>query len=194
MSSYYTVTSVVGAASPPGSYSPDIYYLTSGGKFVLNDAANSTLNTTHPIRQITVFTSSQRTVDGLTVTYNLEGGNTAVMNHGSSISPLSDVVPFGENEVLAAVYGYAGFYAWYRGNKVGSIAFVIFDTETKESRTVGPFGDTNREQSFSEKDVLAFGSFGQNTSPFGLSGLVFFKNSPNSAIDTALIPVSDSTN
>ena len=42
-----------------------------------------------------------------------------------------------ENEVLATVYGYAGLYAWYRSDKVGSIAFVIFNTETKKSRTVG---------------------------------------------------------
>ena len=42
-----------------------------------------------------------------------------------------------ENEVLSTVYGFAGFYAWYRDTKIGSIAFVLYDTETQESRTVG---------------------------------------------------------
>ena len=34
-------------------------------------------------------------IDGLTVTYNAEGGNTVVINHGNTTGPSSKVVSFG---------------------------------------------------------------------------------------------------
>ncbi|KAM5532448.1 hypothetical protein V8D89_013864 [Ganoderma adspersum] len=190
----YAVSSLVGGATP-GSHFPDVFYMADGGRVVLNDAANSILNTTHPIHQIAV--STYWVIDGVSVTYNLEGGNTTAMNHGSSFDPPSAVVDFGENEVLAAVYGRAGYYSYYERTLVGSIAFVIFDTKTEESRTAGPYGDADgavQGQPFWASDVLALGSFGQDSSSLGLSGLVFFKNPSNESIGTTLMPASNTTN
>ena len=41
------------------------------------------------------------------------------------------------HEVLAAVYGREGYITTYKRNMVNNIAFVIFDTSTEKSRTVG---------------------------------------------------------
>lgn len=42
-----------------------------------------------------------------------------------------------ENEILASVYGRSGYHSYYGRNLVTSIAFVVFNTETEESRTAG---------------------------------------------------------
>ena len=41
------------------------------------------------------------------------------------------------NEVLAAVYGREGYMPYYKRNMVTSVSFVVFDTKTEKSRTVG---------------------------------------------------------
>ena len=41
------------------------------------------------------------------------------------------------NEVLAAVYGREGYMPYYKRNMVTSVSFVVFDTNTEKSRTVG---------------------------------------------------------
>ena len=41
------------------------------------------------------------------------------------------------HEVLAAVYGREGYITTYKRDMVNNIAFVIFDTSTEKSRTVG---------------------------------------------------------
>ncbi|KAI1792321.1 hypothetical protein LXA43DRAFT_1093845 [Ganoderma leucocontextum] len=185
----YGVTSLIGGATP-GSHFSDVFYMNHDGKFVLNDAARSILNTTHPICQIAV--SSGTIVDGLSVTYQLEGGNTALMQHGSAFNPPSAVVSFGTNEVLAAVYGREGYHSTYKRDMVTDIAFVVFDTTTDESRTVGPFGKGGQGNPFWVSDVLALGSFAQNTTQYGLSGLIFYKNPTlnSNSINQGLVPAS----
>ena len=41
------------------------------------------------------------------------------------------------HEVLAAVYGREGYITTYKRSMINNIAFVIFDTSTEKSRTVG---------------------------------------------------------
>ncbi|KAM5543975.1 hypothetical protein V8D89_002592 [Ganoderma adspersum] len=182
----YGVTSLIGGVTP-GTHSSDVFYMNHAGKFMLNDAAHSVLNTTHPIQKIAV--SSGTIVDGLSITYQLEGGKTTAMSHGSVFSPPSSVVSFGAHEVLAAVYGREGYITTYKRNMVNNIAFVIFDTSTEKLRTVGPFGTSNQGQPFWESDVLALGSFAQNTTHYGLSGLFFYKN-PSNTTNKAITPAS----
>ena len=74
--------------------------------------AHSVLNATHPIQKIAVSSGEivrptpsswlssvnprpLNQVDGLTVTYQLEGGKTTAMSHGSVFNPPSSVVSFG---------------------------------------------------------------------------------------------------
>ncbi|PIL32642.1 hypothetical protein GSI_05346 [Ganoderma sinense ZZ0214-1] len=185
----YAVTSLIGGTTP-GSYSSDIFYMDHGGQFVLNDGANNTLNSTYPIHQISV--SSGWIVDGISVSYNLQGGEpeTAIVSHGSVFNPPNGVVTFGANEVLAAVYGREGYHTTYKRDMITNIAFVVFNTNTEQYRTAGPFGNgdgSNQGQPFWTSDVLALGSFGQSTPSLGLSGLLFFRN-PSSSTNKGLMP------
>ncbi|KAM5536421.1 hypothetical protein V8D89_009857 [Ganoderma adspersum] len=186
----YGVTSLIGGVTP-GTYSTDVFYMNHGGKFMLNDAAHSILNTTHPIHQIDV--SSGWIVDGLSITYQLEGGKTTAMQHGSAFKPPKGVVSFGANEVLAAVYGREGYMPYYKRNMVTAISFVVFDTNTEKSRTVGPFGTSGAGNEFWVSDVLALGSFAQKTATVGLSGLYFYKNPSLKSTNAGLAPAASGT-
>ncbi|KAM5532450.1 hypothetical protein V8D89_013866 [Ganoderma adspersum] len=172
----YAVTSLIGGTTP-GSHSPNIFYMDHSGNFVLNDGASSILNADYPIKQISV--SSGVIVDGVTVTYNLEGGGTAILSHGSLFNPPTGVVAFGTNEVLSAVYGREGYHSFYKRDM------------TEQSRTAGD--GSNQGQPFWTSDVLALGSFAQETATLGLSGLLFFRN-PSSSTNRGLTPPSNWTN
>ncbi|KAI0666497.1 hypothetical protein C8Q78DRAFT_934067, partial [Trametes maxima] len=154
-------TSLVGGRD--GTAFNDIYVRGGDGKFgplpFIETIALMILDTAHPIQQITV--SSGWIVDGMAITYQLAGGTTAVLEHGSQF-PTAAVVKLNANERLVGVFGRAGLQSYYRRELISSISFVIFDASTTATRIVGPFGNTNHANqgtAFYHSDVLAFGGF-----------------------------------
>ncbi|KAH9913697.1 uncharacterized protein BXZ73DRAFT_106876 [Epithele typhae] len=174
-------TSLVGGTI--SSLSADLYFVNSSNhQFILNDAPKSVLNTTHPIKNIDI--SCGWIVDGVTITYQVAGtGGSSVLSHGSVFSPPSSSVAIGATEIVAAVFGRAGYQTYYEREMINNVGFVIFDTDKATTRIAGPFGNgdnSNQGAPFYASDVLAFGSFAvPGSSALGLSGLFFYTDSAN---------------
>ncbi|KIK69395.1 hypothetical protein GYMLUDRAFT_152582 [Collybiopsis luxurians FD-317 M1] len=118
------------------------------------------INFSHPITQIEV--RSGWIIDALNVTYSLTNGKTTTVKHGSQTGGTSHIVTLGENEIIVATYGWAGYYEYYQTSLLIQISFNIFDTKACTMRTEGPFGaDAGVAQGtvFQVSDPLAFAGF-----------------------------------
>ncbi|EPQ53680.1 lectin [Gloeophyllum trabeum ATCC 11539] len=131
----------------------------------------------HPIRQIDIF--SGWIVDGVTVTYQLQGGSTAKGAHGTSST--RSTVKLSDKETLLAVVGRAGNHSYYKRSVVHQLTFVILDTSNGKVRQEGPFGNedaSNQGEVFHVSGPIALAGYAKNgTDPLGLSGLSFIKAS-----------------
>ncbi|KAI0828476.1 hypothetical protein BC628DRAFT_1362786 [Trametes gibbosa] len=171
----FVTTSTLGGVQ--GAIFQDVFTRSSDGKILINASTKKEqLDANRPIKRITV--SSGWVVDGFSVTYNIVGGPTATLNHGSQFSQAS-TIEFNANEILVGVYGRAGTQSYYGRELISQISFIIFNTSTAATRVVGPFGNgngANQGEAFHCSNVLAFGGFSENTETLGLSGLFFFKD------------------
>ncbi|EKM52142.1 uncharacterized protein PHACADRAFT_199635 [Phanerochaete carnosa HHB-10118-sp] len=169
----YTESNVVGGTD--GTFFSDVLYLRQDGLLAVTNR-HDPLHVENPIKSIAV--SASWIVDGIRVTYNLAGGGTASIPHGSEWPNPKAIVYFSSSESLVGVFGRAGYQDNYGRAMVNNIGFVIFDKSTATTRVAGPYGNegsTNYGAPFYASDVIAFGGFARETGPMGLSGLIFFK-------------------
>ncbi|KAH9846899.1 hypothetical protein C2E23DRAFT_540146 [Lenzites betulinus] len=171
----FVTTSTLGGTQ--GAMFQDVMMRSPDGKFFVNAGTKKEqLDANRPIKQMKI--SSGWVIDGFSVTYNLAGGTTTTLTHGSQF-PQAATIDFNANEVLVAVYGRAGSQTYYGREFVSQVYFDIFNTSTATTRTAGPFGNgngANEGNTFYCSDVMAFGGFAENKDTLGLSGLFFIKD------------------
>ncbi|KAI0748916.1 hypothetical protein C8Q74DRAFT_1222831 [Fomes fomentarius] len=194
----YIETAVVGGEE--GTLFSDLYLRHGDGSFLVNDKQKATLDADRPIKSITVYYG--RVIEGISVTYGLTNDHSTVIKHGNTtgtnaaqehktiklnvILPPLLTCPNAEGDVIAAVFGRAGYRAYYSRTLVSQIGFFIYNKKTGANRVEGhtdswgkPFGGTEdpspEDTLFHFGDVIAFGGFAKDADPQGLSGLTFFK-------------------
>ncbi|TFK49324.1 hypothetical protein OE88DRAFT_1662825 [Heliocybe sulcata] len=133
------------------------------------------ISSTHPIQQIDVFAGW--TIDGITITYEKENGDTAKVVHGTPGA--RSTIKFGKTESLLGIVGRAGYHSYYKRSMVTQITFIIVDTSSSAVRIEGPFGNgdrSNQGEVFKVSQPIAFAGYAKEGSdPLGLSGLSFIK-------------------
>ncbi|KIK69399.1 hypothetical protein GYMLUDRAFT_1002724 [Collybiopsis luxurians FD-317 M1] len=118
------------------------------------------INFSHPIKQIEV--RAGWIIDALNITYSLTDSKTVTVKHGGQTGGSSNIIKLGDNEIIAATYGWAGYYDYYKKSFLIQISFNIFDTKKCTMRTEGPFGAGNgvaQGTVFQVSDPLAFAGF-----------------------------------
>jgi len=120
-------------------------------------------------------------VDSITTTYRLIDQSTQTIKHGSDPSA-GTVVELNPDEILDSIYGFAGYYPYYKESLVITIGFTIFNTATSTTRIAGPFGGNNGHadgQVYHISGPIALAGFETNGSQIGISGLSILKSTVN---------------
>ncbi|KAJ2932468.1 hypothetical protein H1R20_g4608, partial [Candolleomyces eurysporus] len=138
---------------------------------VIGIPSNVTINVDKPIKSITVMWGY--VVDGIEITYS-ESDSAATpttVSHGTSSRCLDtnlnkSEINLGATENIIAVSGVQGISEW--GLRILKLSFVIYDSNTGDVRTEGPFGggEGDSPQPFrvtANGILVAFGGFAVNT-------------------------------
>ncbi|KAI0746258.1 hypothetical protein C8Q80DRAFT_1271178 [Daedaleopsis nitida] len=174
----YTISSLVGGQD--GTQFSDIYNRTSDGSFVLANANKSQIDPKKPFASIEVYHGE--IIDGIAPTYNLKGGGTATMKHGSgpAAGRNTSKVTLTGDEIVVGVFGKAGRYSGYGRDMVVTISFAIFNKASGAVRVEGPYGDMNKSNQgtpYYTSDPMAFGGFANDSmAALGLGGLTVYKS------------------